>query len=138
MKNKQLHETKLLKEIIHEFSIQRQNGPVKRRGYPKRLRKLVLSAVDVGHRLSRVTDAAGISRQTLMNWQDDEQKESKRTPPMELQLVKEQRETGSACAVAQNQNEQKLRIHFRSGAIMEIPISSFNAPLVAALNGNRP
>jgi len=121
---------KILTGVRRAFARQRQLGLGVGNAYPKRLRSLAISALKAGHLSGAVAAAAGVSPQSLWNWGHQVRKQM--TPPaVELKLIKEA--TGEVNAAAAP--EVMAQIHFRTGAVMDIPVFALSASLLAALNG---
>lgn len=109
------------------------------------LRHLVCEAIGDGHRPVAVAKAAGLSRQTIVNWHGKQSGVSRKRhrasgsrktcpPPVELKIVKSRIEV----QVEPEKVQHTVRIVFRGGACMEIPASALSSELVVALNGVTP
>lgn len=109
----------------------------------KVLRHLVSEAIGAGHGPSQVANAAGLSRQTIVNWHRKQTgavaRKGQRSlghgricpSPVELKVVKSRTEAPVRPETAQC----TVRIVFRGGACMEIPVTALSSELVATLNG---
>jgi hypothetical protein len=126
----------ILKQVQIAFSDYLREGGGKRRHWPLRLRRLAASAVDYGHRPAVVGRAVGASGSSVVKWCRVEGLWPKKprplaTPPVELKVIK-CREPATVPAQAPS---TIVRILFRGGATLEIPVSFVTSELVAALNG---
>lgn len=132
--------TAVLKEIKREFSNFRSchqggNGG----GYPQALRELALSGLKQGSAPHDVSEAAGVTVESLRNWRRGAQGGSVTEPalPVELKLV-ESREPLPAEAPASPfiaPPEAIARISLRSGVQMTLPVSALSERLISLLTG---
>ena len=121
-------ESKILEIIRGGFS-ERQGRRV-----PGRLRELALSGVRQGHTCGEVARAAGVSRQSVVNWS----RRSRLTrggampvpvAPVELKVIESQAQAfaGAEGAI--------IRITLCSGAVVEMPARALKPRWLVALNG---
>ena len=115
----------ILADVRDRFS---QRGRIPGRIYRAELRELALRALDAGHLPVAVAKAAGVSPQSIHNWRRSVAKSS---VPVELKVVEE---------LAPKQGVDRTldawgRLHFRSGAMLELPLAFIDLRLFALLNG---
>jgi hypothetical protein len=131
----------VLKEIQRAFAQHRETGDARRNFYPPEIRMLAVAAIQKGYSRHEVTQAAGISAGSLLNWLNVTpgrrvavvKPKARRLllAPVQLKVVKSR-------IPAKNTSEAPpaiARIHFRGGATLECPVSAVSAELVSALNG---
>ena len=124
------HDTSILRKLRLAFSRHRRRHG---RAYSENLRRLAGNARKHGHSVVEVATAAGISEQCFRNWL----KNMKTEPgpvPIELKLIDQPRVTETAQLSAETCDNSLVCIRFRSGAILELPISRLDSGIVAALN----
>lgn len=137
MKSSPVPNSEILKQVQEAFGEYLREGDGKRRHWPLRLQRLASSAViNDGHKPGAVAKAAGVSRGSILNWCKNKKSGTQELQPtspsaVELKVVKSR----SQVEVASEVQHAIARILFRSGAMMECPMSAVNADLVSALNG---
>lgn len=114
-------DTRILSAIRHKFSRRHK------RTIPDPLRRLALSGLDKGHTAGEIADAAGISRQAVVNWRRRAEVKPTQPPPVELKVIETLAEVSVAVPMA--------RITLRSGAVVELPASVFDMGWLIVLNG---
>jgi len=131
MKNQ---DSKALREIQREFSRRRRVKPgLRLTPVPSTLRRLALSALKRGHAPSEVAVAAGISRQSLANWERQAGKAARLERPVRLKLVEER--VSAAAAPKMPESGAMARVALRSGVTVELPVSSLEPKWLLALGG---
>ena len=133
MKTNQVHEAKALKGLSRVFSRQKGRGS---RTYPEDLRRLVRKAREQGHSISALSTATGVSYQGVRNWLVGVNASEKRQSPVELKVVDSPRVSGLIHPRAEADESLVVTVRFRSGAVLELPLSRFNTDIVNALNGS--
>ena len=111
----------ILAEVRLRFS---KKGRSAGRAYRADQRKLALRALDAGRSVGAVAAAAGVSRQSVLNWKKCI---AGQAAPVELQVVAE-----PPTAISEN---IMARVLLRSGAVLEIPLARLDARLLALLGG---
>jgi transposase-like protein len=142
MQNRTNRKSAVLKEIKREFSAFRRGRQGRKgNGYPRGLRDLAVSGLEQGSSSSEVSEAAGVSGESLRNWRRDAQRAGVGSPtqPVELELVESKEtlpgegplpcEAGASLA----HSEAIARIHFRSGVQMALPVSALSDRLIGLL-----
>ena len=126
MKKGGSEQDQILKRVEQAFGRhRRRNGG--RRSYSTQLKAFALSAMESGIAPSAIAEAAGISQQSLANWQIPS------TKPRELLLMSD---TPSTAATVPNVSpSQVARIRLCSGVSIEVPVSAVTPSLIAALTG---
>ena len=122
----------VLKEVSEAFGKYFNKGDGKRRHWPKALRQLAARAVAEGHGAQVVAKAANVCRGSVINWCNHE-RNPPAEPPMELKVVKSREHN----PVEDSKAELKTavaRIFFRSGVILECPVSAVSSEILSALN----
>src|SRR5271165_3698280 len=130
MSNSKIEQERMLKRVANTFGSHRRRNHG-RASYSKPLKDLALSAVESGLAADAVSQAAGISPQSLTNWQRSLEA---RVRPRELRL-EENVSAGSTMNAAFDQLPQ-ARIRLCSGVSIEVPVSAVTASLIAALSAN--
>lgn len=127
---------KIITEISKVFQAVRDSRIGQPR-YPLEARKLAVSAIKHGHSAADVAKAAGVSRGAITNWQIRDENRAEGLRAIHLKLVKSRKQDRQPKEARIKGNEQKAtaRIHFRSGATLEIAAEALTASLIAALNG---
>jgi hypothetical protein len=92
------------------------------REYPfqESLKKLAISGLDAGCSPKDIARAAGVSRQSIVNWRKQLQ-----ASPVELKIVESAPTPAGQPEVA--------RIHFRSGVVVELPASRLDTEFLLSL-----
>lgn len=127
----------ILSEIEHRFSVERSRCGGKRNWYSTNLKQLALSAIELGNSQREVASSAKISRQSLKNWICRAVGQRQIQKPLELTLVTEKKSPGNLSSPTSRStacDESRAKISFRSGATLELPVSSLNAGLISILN----
>lgn len=136
----------VLTEIRQVFSdFRRSNRGGKGRGYPKALRMLAVSALKQGVSPSEVSEAAGVTSESLRNWRRLAPEQgafaaSQIVRPVELTLL-ESREPLPAPPPASavkditppSRRGPIARIKLRSGVRMSLPVSALSERLISLL-----
>lgn len=122
------HETNILDAIRHGFSS--REG----RRIPKQLRSLALTALREGHTPGAIAQAAGVSRQTVVNWKRASVAElTDPVPtPVELKVIDAPDQAGRAGETA------AARITLCSGVTVELPAVLLDVRWLVALNRSAP
>ena len=108
-----------------------------RQKFPKRIKKngnrfspefkrMVLSAIRSGKRACEVAEASGVSKQTVSNWLRSPAGDFGKA--VELQLIDRPTVEPIPAAIAAT-----ARLHLRSGAVLEFPLSALDERLLALL-----
>jgi transposase-like protein len=116
----------LLKRIGRAFAFYRSNHKSGRVRYPSHLKEMATSAVSDTCRAAQVARSAGISEQALSYW-------LKLATERPRELIVEDGPQPAPTPEPAN-NIRTARLHFRSGAVMEVPVSMLSTDLIAALN----
>lgn len=121
-------DTKILRAIRHEFS--------RRPGFSisDRLRRLALSALDRDISAGRIARAAGISRQSVVNWRRQARSRGSSNvslAPVELKVLE-----GAPPQIGMWESGSTVRILLRSGAMVEVPAALVDPSWLVALNGS--
>lgn len=129
----------VLREIRREFSsFRRCHQGGRGSGYPKALRALALSGLNQGNSPFEVSEAAGVTSESLRNWRSSEGTSvAEPARPMELNLV-EKREPLSTAVPASSSftpPEAIARISLRSGVQLALPVSALSERLIGLLMG---
>jgi len=115
----------ILAEVKERFSRrERGSGRFSR----AELRALALRALAAGHSAGTVAAAAGVSRQSVLNWK---RCVARIAAPVELQVV-EGPPLGAGDVPAR---DDTARLRFASGAVLEFPFSQIDSRFLALLNG---
>jgi hypothetical protein len=104
----------VLARIKRQFSRNRE--------YPiqESLKKLAIFGLDAGLSPKEIANAAGVSSQSIVNWRKQLQ-----PAPVELNVVES--------APTPARQPEIVRIHFRSGIIVELPASRLDTELLISL-----
>lgn len=124
----------ILKEISRRFSRERRGRPGRLTPVPASLRKATLAALRYGHSADEIADAAGISRQSVVNWERQAAKAAPVNRPVELKLVDERPASETVPVSVPREAVAMARIRLQSGAAVEFPVTSLDARLLAVLN----
>ena len=138
MKATLVRKTDILRQVRRAFSQRRRDG---HGFYTESLRQMAAFAVSRGHTPGAVAEAAGVSRQSILNWyrkkgavfrkaKPHSVRRTTSLSPVELKIVKSRTPVTPG-----TEGQPTVRILFRGGACMECPVSAVSAELVAALNG---
>lgn len=128
----------VLKEISRSFTRARRGRSRRLTPVPTSLRESALAALRGGHSAGEIADAAGISRQSIVNWARCAVRVAAPKRSVELKLV-DKRAAGPAASVAEvGSSVAMVRIRLTSGAVMVLPVASLDARLLAALSGSAP
>lgn len=142
-----IQKTAVLSKVRLEFSNFRrsrhQGG--KGNGYPKALQRLAVAALEQGGTPSEVSDAAGVTSESLRNWRRSIRGAScvGQARPVELQLL-ESRELLSppippspekSISAPSSEAGAMARIELRSGVGMVLPVSALSERLISLLTG---
>jgi len=126
---------RVISEIVKKFQSIRDTKKGQPR-YTAEARMLALSAIDQGHSISEIAIAAAVTCKSIRNWQKNVGNVS---PPINLKLVKSKKniEVTPEQLPRKNAVEKIMiaRVHFRSGAVLEIEVEALTPSLIAALNG---
>jgi hypothetical protein len=155
-------QTSMLALIRGKFETMREHSPKNPR-YSQELKELILQACEQGCSVAQIIDVAKISRQRIYTWKWESKSQNagqnqsslqrqakqrrscsqanvlKRPPkPTELKIVKSRRTHDKCSEQLRQQNElQQLppiaRVHFKSGAVLEIAAHAISTALIHAL-----
>lgn len=125
------HDGRILRRIEEVFSRVRPN----RYRVPTELKELAVSALRSGHDAKAIAKAAGVSRQTVVNWESGMRSASAVAPaPVQLKVIEKaamsarpDTDPSVVCAVA--------KIVLRSGVRVEMPVGALDAKLLLVLSG---
>lgn len=141
--------TAVLGDIREEFAgFRRSHQGGKGRGYPQALRDLAVSAMRQGSSPREVSEAAGVTCESLRNWRKSSPGREPRVAdeqsarPVELTLLesRESRPPFAAISVSPEKDvlrvlpEPLARIRFASGTRMTLPVSALSERLISLLN----
>lgn len=135
---------RVLTEIRRKFSRWRRANSGKQLPVPHALRTLAVSALGHEYTPGQVAEAAGVSRQSVVNWQDIARQTVPPVvapAPIELKLIDgpvSQADDGCAPGEFRADPIPTARIVLRSGITVALPASYLNAELLLALNGGAP
>ena len=113
----------VLRKVERTFAAFRRRNSGERVRYPSHLKSLATSAISVERRPGVVARAAGVSAQTLSQWQRTVTEQ-----PRELRVVAAKQVAtvaATSCPVA------VARVRLPSGVMIEIPVSALSPSLVA-------
>jgi hypothetical protein len=136
--------TAVLKEIGREFSkFRRRHRGGKGSGYPKALRELALSGLAQGSSPSEVSEAAGVTGESLRNWRRSDRRVPLPGPvrPVELKVVESRGPVPTEIPASREESialtppEPIARISLRSGVQMALPVSALSERLIGLLMG---
>lgn len=125
MKKPGTEKVRILKRVTVAFGRHRRRH--QGRNYSKQLKTLALSAVESGLTAGAVAQAAGVSPQSLSNWQGASVK------PRELKLVEKPSAASEPSMCVDHLPPAWIRLS--SGVSIEVPMAAVTLELIAALNG---
>lgn len=111
-----------LARVRSAFKRFRDEGHGRGSGFPLRLKRLAVAAVNAGHTLTEVASAAQVSGPSLGNW-----RRASICRPTELKLI-------DTCPEPSCTTESAV-IHFQSGLRIEIPVAALTLDFITRLNG---
>lgn len=143
MGTKQLNEKVILMRIDRTFAKHRRTDRGKTAGYPAHLKALALTAIELGLSPQTIATVAGISSQSLTNWQTANHANSKAAtaPPRELTVIKDHDSHAVTALTVPRapsvplDTQVSMQIHLCSGVRVDLPVSAFTSSLFELLNG---